>query len=64
MFSHLPLDDLKITDLDYLLNKGRLDEATTVLTGEAYSQEQQSMQQSIQQSTQQSIQYSNLTQSI
>jgi hypothetical protein len=46
MFSHLDLEDAKVTDLDYLLNVGRLDEAITVLTaistklGEAYHEEQ------------------------
>jgi len=32
MFIHLNLADSKVTDLDYLLNKGRLKEATKVLT--------------------------------
>ena len=47
MFSHLDLKDSKVTDVDYLLNKGRLAEATKVLLAiriklrEAYSQEQQ-----------------------
>lgn len=46
MFCHLGLKDSKVTDLDYLLNIGRLDEATKVLTaistklGEAYYKEQ------------------------
>ena len=46
MFSHLDLEDAKVTDLDYLLNVGRFDEAITVLTaistklGEAYHEEQ------------------------
>ena len=46
MFSHLDQEDSKVTDLDYLLNIGRLDEATKVLTaisirlGEAYYKEQ------------------------
>ena len=45
MFIHLDLADSKVTDLDYLLNKGRLEEATQVLTvisiklGELYRQE-------------------------
>jgi hypothetical protein len=32
MFSHLQLDDFKTITLDYLLNKGRLKEATEILT--------------------------------
>jgi hypothetical protein len=46
MFSHLDPKDAKVTDLDYLLNIGRLDEATKVLTaisiklGEAYHEAQ------------------------
>jgi len=46
MFSHLDLEDSKVTDLDYLLNKGRLQEVIKVLTaigiklGKAYHQEQ------------------------
>jgi hypothetical protein len=46
MFSCLQLDDFKITDIDYLLNKGRLKEATDILAAistkldEAYHQEQ------------------------
>jgi len=46
MFSHLDPRDAKVTDVDYLLNMGRLDEATKVLTaisrklGEAYHEEQ------------------------
>jgi hypothetical protein len=46
MFAHLQLDDLKTTDIDYLLNKGRLKEATEILTAistkldETYHQEQ------------------------
>jgi len=46
MFSHLEPQDRKVTDLDYLLNVGRLDEATKMLTaistklGEAYHKEQ------------------------
>ena len=45
MFTHLDPADSKVTDLDYLLNKGRLEEATKVLTaisiklGELYRQE-------------------------
>jgi hypothetical protein len=45
MFSHLDPDDAKVTDLDYLLNSNRLDEATKALTaistklGEAYHEE-------------------------
>jgi hypothetical protein len=45
MFIHLDPADSKVTDLDYLLNKGRLEEATKVLTaisiklGEPYCQE-------------------------
>jgi Reverse transcriptase (RNA-dependent DNA polymerase) len=45
MFAHLDPADSKVTDLDYLLNKGRLEEATKVLTaisiklGELYRQE-------------------------
>lgn len=46
MFSHLQLNDFKITDIDYLLNKGRLKEATRILAAisakldKAYHQEQ------------------------
>ena len=42
MFAHLDPGDAKVTDLDYLLNKGRLDEVITILSaisvklGEAY----------------------------
>jgi hypothetical protein len=49
MFSHLGPEDSKVTDLDYLLNIGRLDEATKVLTaisiklGEAYHEEQSAL---------------------
>jgi hypothetical protein len=49
MFSHLDLEDSKVTDLDYLLNSNRLDEATRVLTvistklGEAYHEEQSAL---------------------
>jgi len=32
MFAHLQPDDLKTTDIDYLLNKGRLKKATEILT--------------------------------
>ena len=45
MFSRLDQADSKVTDLDYLLNKGRLEEVIKVLTtislklGEAYYQE-------------------------
>ena len=45
MFSYLNLEDLKVTDLDYLLNISQLDEATKILTvismklGEAYHKE-------------------------
>ena len=47
MFSHLDPQDAKVTDVDYLLNVGRLEEATKVLTaisiklGDAYHQELQ-----------------------
>ena len=46
MFAHLNLGDAKVIDLDYLLNIGRLNKATTALTvisirlGEAYYKEQ------------------------
>jgi hypothetical protein len=46
MFSYLEPQDAKVTDLDYLLNKGRLDEATGVLNvisaalDQSYRQEQ------------------------
>ena len=49
MFSHLQLEDFKTTDIDYLLNKGRLLEAMEILTGintklnEAYHEEQLSL---------------------
>ena len=49
MFSHLHPEDSKVTDLDYLLNVGRLDEATKVLTaistklGEAYHEEKSAL---------------------
>jgi hypothetical protein len=53
MFSHLQLEDFKTTDIDYLLNKGRLKEGTEILTAisakldEAYHQEQSSLAESI-----------------
>jgi hypothetical protein len=46
MFAHLDPEDAKVTDIDYLLNQGRLKEATAILMaismrlGESYSQEQ------------------------
>jgi hypothetical protein len=46
MFSHLQLEDFKTTNIDYLLNEGRLKEATEILIAistkleEAYHQEQ------------------------
>jgi Reverse transcriptase (RNA-dependent DNA polymerase) len=49
MFSRLDQADSKVTDLDYLLNKGRLEEVIKVLTtislklGEAYHQEQSTL---------------------
>lgn len=49
MFSHLGLEDSKVTDLDYLLNISRLDKATKVLTTistklrEAYYKEQSAL---------------------
>jgi hypothetical protein len=49
MFSHLGSEDSKVTDLDYLLNIGRLAEATKVLTvisiklGEAYHKERSAL---------------------
>ena len=50
MFSYLNPEDIKVTDLDYLLNSNQLDKATKALIvistklGEAYYKEQSAAQ--------------------